>query len=144
MSDMTWPKDLKKTRVRQAILKVLRRADSPLSALQIAAQILKEDAEVWPSTLYRGLEAFVKGGIIKRIDLAENSASLYELETHEHGHYAICLDCRRIIKIANCPFDSYEPLIDDANFAITSHKMEIYGYCSDCLKKRMPAEEKDL
>ncbi|MFA6781421.1 MAG: transcriptional repressor [Bacilli bacterium] len=143
MTEGNWPKELKKTRVRQAIVNVLREAESPLSALQITTEILKIDDKVWPSTLYRGLEALLGADIVRRIDITESSSALYELATHKHSHYAICLDCRKMFAINNCPLVNYEPLIVDKNFTIINHKMEIYGYCGACLKKRISNSNKE-
>ncbi len=137
MAEAKWPKELKKTRVRQAIVNVLRDASTPLSALQITTEILKVDNRVWPSTLYRGLDALVSAELVRRISLTESNADFYELATHKHSHYAICLDCRQMFAIKNCPLINYEPLIDDKHFTIMNHKMEIYGYCGSCLKKRI-------
>lgn len=143
MTDSKWPKDLKKTRVRQAIVNVLREASSPLSALQITTEILKSNDKIWPSTLYRGLDALVSTELVRRIALTESSAALYELSTHRHSHYAICLDCRKMFAIHNCPLTNYEPLIADKDFTIMNHKMEIYGYCGACLKKRIDKSNRE-
>jgi len=137
MSEAKWPKELKKTRVRKEIITILRNTDVPLSALDITTAILKNNVKVWPSTLYRSLEALVQAELIRRIVLTENQSALYELSTHKHSHFAICLDCRKMFAIKNCPLVNYEPLIEDKGFMIMNHKMEIYGYCGDCLKKRM-------
>lgn len=135
MSKENWPKDLKKTKTREAILHVLKNANEPLPALLIASKVSKSSDNVWPSTIYRSLEAFVESGIVRKITIAENDSCFYELETHEHSHYAICLSCHKIIKITNCPFDSYVPEIEDKDFVVIGHKMEIYGYCNECLNK---------
>jgi len=135
MDNSSWPKEIKRTKTREAILHVLKNASEPMSALQIASKISKNSDDVWPSTIYRSLEAFVEGGLVRKITLAENESCFYELETHEHSHYAICLGCHKIIKVTNCPFDSYVPEIEDKSFVVMGHKMEIYGYCSECLDK---------
>lgn len=135
MNETAWPQNLKKTKIRKAILEVLDRADTPISALQIANEILKTAERLWLSTLYRGLEALTETGLVRRIDLTESHFALYELESHKHGHYAICLSCRKMILIKNCPFGDYQPLIADKAFKILNHKVEIYGYCGNCLKK---------
>ncbi|HOC81060.1 MAG TPA: transcriptional repressor, partial [Bacilli bacterium] len=84
MAEAKWPKELKKTRVRQAIVNVLRDASTPLSALQITTEILKVDNRVWPSTLYRGLDALVSAELVRRISLTESNADFYELASHKH------------------------------------------------------------
>lgn len=134
MLESKWPTELKKTRIRREIIAILGEATMPLSALQMAKIIFKSDDKLWPSTLYRGLEALVSAGVVRRIDLTESPSSFYELATHKHSHYAICLDCHKMFAIKNCPLIDYEPLIDDKGFTITNHKMEIYGYCGKCQK----------
>lgn len=131
-----WPKDFKKTKIRQEIINILRQATKPLSAFEIHQTLIKGGYQVWPSTLYRSLDAFEKAQIITKFSLSNSPSSLYELKASAHAHYAICIDCQKLFPILNCPLVNYEPQISNQKFLVISHKMELYGYCQKCLKVR--------
>ncbi|MDY0101037.1 MAG: transcriptional repressor [Bacilli bacterium] len=136
MKETNWPKDFKKTKIRQEIINILRLANKPLSAFEIQQTLIKNNYKVWPSTLYRSLDAFEKAQIITKFSLTNSSSALYELKSASHAHYAICLDCQKMFPILNCPLVNFEPEINDHKFIVVTHKMELYGYCQKCLKIR--------
>ncbi len=57
---------------------------------------------------------------------------------HHHDHL-ICTKCGKIIEFHNEDMESLQEKIAGVmGFRILQHKMEIYGICSECLKKRSP------
>lgn len=131
-----WPSQLKKTRQRESVLAVLTQADRPLSAMEICK--LTEDAgnPVWLSTVYRILELFEENKIIIRNTLSDGEMALYELNRNQHRHYAICLSCHKVVELEHCPLQNYTPELSDSGFQVTGHRLEMYGYCKDCAKKK--------
>ncbi len=87
---------------------------------------------VWMSTVYRILELFVKKGVIIKTNVMNNEKAVYELNRFKHKHYAICINCRKIIAMDNCPMEKFTPKLEDENFHIMSHNLEIFGYYKDC------------
>jgi Fur family ferric uptake transcriptional regulator len=127
-----WPSGIKKTRQRQSVLSVLERSSSPLNASEIRDMTEKDGTPVWLSTVYRILELFVKKGVVAKISVLNNEFALYEMNRFGHKHYAICVSCRKVIQMDNCPMEKFVPRLEDGDFHVTGHKVEIYGYCKDC------------
>jgi Fur family ferric uptake transcriptional regulator len=127
-----WLTGIKKTKQRQSVLSVLERSPIPLSATSIRSQAQKDGESIWLSTVYRILELFVKKGIIVKISILNNDFALYEINRFEHKHYAICLSCRKVVQMDNCPMEKFVPQLKDSDFHVTGHKVEIYGYCKEC------------
>jgi Fur family ferric uptake transcriptional regulator len=127
-----WPAGVKKTRQRQAVLAVLQQADQPLSALDLRARAAAAGQDISLSTIYRILEYLEKKGVTTRAELARSERALYELNRFRHKHYAVCVSCRKIIKMDNCPMENFIPHIAEKDFRVTGHSVEIYGYCRDC------------
>ncbi|MDR1440395.1 MAG: transcriptional repressor [Clostridiales bacterium] len=96
---------------------------------------------VWLSTVYRILERLVQNGVARKLSALKGNMALYELRRADHRHYAVCVACRKIIPIANCPMDEFIPKISDGEFRVISHNIEVYGYCGDC--GRMGCGESD-
>ena len=127
-----WFSSLKKTKSRQSVLSVLEQADKPLSAIEICSRMDKNGGSAWISTVYRILELFVKKGVALKVTMMNNETSLYELNRFEHKHYAVCLGCRKIVSMDNCPMERFIPKIKDEDFRVLGHNLEIYGYCKEC------------
>jgi Fur family ferric uptake transcriptional regulator len=126
---------LKRTKPRDKVLSVLEHAKKPLSAMEIYSEIEKEDNTPWLSTVYRILDLFVKKGVVIKIAMMDNEMAVYELNRFQHKHYAVCLSCHKIISMENCPMEKFIPNIQDHDFRVTGHNLEVYGYCSECSGK---------
>ena len=118
---------LKCTRQREAVIAALAGAEKPLTAEEIYK--LSDNASL--STIYRTIERLMAKGIITSTTIPLSDGVFYEL-ANEHRHYAICLSCRRMKYIDGCPMRA--PRLDD--FTVTSHKIELYGYCGACADKK--------
>lgn len=127
-----WPAGMKKTKQRACVLSVLERSDSPLSAMEICKQTERENCPVWLSTVYRILELFVKENVVTKTTIMDNEMALYGLNRSQHMHYAVCLNCHKVVEMDNCPLEEFVPKLSDSDFRILGHKVEMYGYCKDC------------
>lgn len=132
----SWPSGLKRTKTREEVLFVLEHTEKPLSALEISFEIKKGSKTAWLSTIYRILELFVKRGIVAKISILNNEMALYELNRFRHKHYAVCLGCHKIVAMDDCPMENFIPKIEDDNFCVIGHNLEVYGYCKECSSKR--------
>lgn len=131
-----WFEGVKKTKTREAVLSVLERAEKPVSAMNICLEIEKTGENIWLSTVYRILELFVKKDIVKKITVMNSEMSVYELNRFKHKHYAVCIDCHKIIPMNNCPMEKFVPNIEDNEFHIIGHNVEVYGICRDCSHRK--------
>jgi Fur family ferric uptake transcriptional regulator len=57
----------------------------------------------------------------------------------KHHDHLICTKCGKIVEFSNDDMERLQTSIAArAGFHILQHKMEIYGLCAECLKKRRP------
>lgn len=137
-----WPAGVKKTKQRKSILDVLENSDIPLSAADICAKMDSGGNTAWLSTVYRTLELFVKKGLVIKTNITNREMALYELNHFGHRHYAVCMGCRKIIAISNCPLENFIPNLEEEGFHVTGHNLEIFGFCRNC--KPFRSEEQVL
>ncbi len=124
---------LKYSKNRILILEILSKAEIPLSAEQIYDLCRQKGSSINLSTVYRILKAFVDAKLSLRSVIDMEDKSLYELNRHEHKHYLVCLGCHETVPISSCPLDKYQKELEkDLNYDITSHRLEMYGYCEEC------------
>ncbi|MCD8390491.1 MAG: transcriptional repressor [Firmicutes bacterium] len=117
---------LKCTKQRIEVLGALEGAKKPLTAEEIHSQI----SGVAFSTVYRTIRRLLESGVVVKTTIPKSDGVYYELIGNEHRHYAICLKCHKMRYIDECPLRGEKPKIED--FIVTSHRLELYGYCEGC------------
>ena len=127
-----WPVGIKKTKQRESILSILESSDKPLSASDIFSKLEISGEAIWLSTIYRILELFVKKGIAIKANVMNSEMAVYELNRFKHKHYAVCMNCHKIISMDNCPMEKFIPKLEDKDFHVIGHNLEVYGFCKDC------------
>ena len=128
------PKGYRKTKQREAILKVLEKAEYPLTAEHIFMELKNQGINISLSTIYRNLEMLTKEGLTVKSYMMNEDKARYALP--DKKNYLVCEKCGKIVIIDNCPFDKFkEELIEVHGFDITGHSIEVYGICPECQKK---------
>ncbi|MFW5894590.1 MAG: Fur family transcriptional regulator [Bacillota bacterium] len=126
-------KNLKKTKHRLLILRILDESNAFLSAEDLFMRAKEEDTEISLSTVYRILETLNEKGIVSSGSVEFSKKNLYELAHHKHGHRLICLSCHKVIYVEDCPLGTYENKVSrQYGFDIRKHKLDFYGYCEEC------------
>jgi Fur family ferric uptake transcriptional regulator len=124
---------LKNTKRRNSILEVLARTPQPITVDQVFLELQKNDVCINISTVYRILETLVSKGLVLKTNIIGENKSLFELNQMEHKHHFICIGCKKMFAVDDCPFEQYGELIKaKMGFNVTGHKLEIYGYCRNC------------
>jgi Fur family ferric uptake transcriptional regulator len=127
-----YPASLKKTKARVAVYGLLEKANQPLSPKEIQSRL--GDKDIWLSTVYRVLEQFEKAKAVTRSLSIDPPQSLYELDRHEHKHYAVCLRCHQRFALEDCPLMD-EVHVDAEGFQVLEHRVEVLGLCAQCAKE---------
>ena len=91
--DAKFPEDIKRTKQREKIFRILFCASKPMSAADIYQCILKSGVNTGfaISTVYRVLSVFEKKGYVTKSALMDEDMSYYEWNRGGHTHYAVCL-----------------------------------------------------
>ena len=124
---------IKNTQGRNSVFEVLQRTPLPITAEDIYWQLKEKGKIIHLSTVYRILDLFVSKGIIIRSMSSLKTRSLFEIAKKNHQHHIICLHCKKILAIENCPLKCYEKSLQSkTQYNIIGHKLEIFGYCPEC------------
>lgn len=134
-NSLPWPEGLKRTKPREAVFAVFEEASEPMTALAISSNLEKSGRTLWLSTIYRVLESFEEKGLISKTTVLDNGMAVYAVNRHEHTHYAVCMKCRKMLAMEQCPMQEDIPELSNQGFQVTGHKIEMYGYCRECSEK---------
>ena len=127
----------KVTKQRKVILEVLiSNKDSMLSVEDLTNESKEIYDKINTSTVYRNLERLEELEFLC-IASGDDGSSLYKLiSSSKHHHHMICKTCGKTESIYFCPLNIFEEISKEKNFHLTDHKIELYGYCSDCKNKK--------
>ncbi len=124
---------IKSTHQRNLVLDLLHQMNSPASAEEIYQKAALLQPTLNLSTIYRTLELFSSKNIVTKTILSETKKAIYELNTAGHKHYMVCVKCKALLPLENCPCALIEEAVSSqGGFEIIGHKLEIMGYCSRC------------
>jgi len=124
---------LRKSRQRDAILRVVRDMTSHPTANWIYDQVRGEIPNISLGTVYRNLRLLVEEGQISEIELAR-TLSRFDGNTQYHHHF-ICEQCGRVFDVGNderMERAMVDEMSQGTGFKITHHRYELYGLCKDC------------
>ena len=125
----------RETKQREAILNVLRHADSHPTADWIYDEVRQVISNISKGTVYRNLKILRENGEISELNLS-GTVSRYEGRLENHYHFR-CEKCGRIFDL-NEPVNSEldERVARKTGFQVSYHQLEFRGLCNDCQQKQ--------
>jgi len=121
----------RRSKQKEAILRVLRDTTSHPTADWIYEEVRKEIPSISLGTIYRNLKIMKEQGMILEVDFA-GTLSRYDGNAKNHHHFR-CEDCGRVFDIDE-PVDGSldEKVSIKTGFRISYHRLEFRGLCIDC------------
>jgi Fur family ferric uptake transcriptional regulator len=128
---------LKSTHQRDDILDVFVSVGRHVSAEELYLLVRKSHPRIGFATVYRTLKLLAHAGLAEERRF-EDGFTRYEYRaTDGHHDHLICTKCGRIIEFENERIEQLQQDVARKNrFQVQSHKLELYGLCSDCQGKK--------
>ena len=129
---------LKLTRQRELIAEVFFATGGHLKVEDLLERVREVDPHVSLATLYRTMKLLTECGLADAHHFGDRHI-VYEPSDHteEHHDHLICTMCGKIVEFYNEEIEAMqEQVAKDNGFTITHHKMELYGVCKTCSKKK--------
>ncbi len=125
---------LKATKSRDAVLDVLKAANTPITAEEVYLKLQKKGFNL--STIYRTLNSFANSGLAKK-EVNQNKENIYSLNNDEDSHVLVCIKCHKRVPLEGCPYHEVNEAIEQkTGFEVLDHHTEIYGVCPNCQNKK--------
>lgn len=122
---------------RVLVLETIRRGRGHLDADEIYRLAKQRAPNLSLSTVYRTISVLKEAGIVEELHLGEDHHH-YELRGEEAHHHLVCQNCGKVIEF-DCPFS--DALLCDLSaqhgFQITTVRLSLTGYCTDCLQPQV-------
>ena len=137
MSEYLSGQGLKSTRQRDVVLNAFVSAGRHLSAEELYLLVKKSNPGIGYATVYRTLKLLAEAGLADERRF-EDGFTRYEYNASDgHHDHLICTRCGKIIEFENERIEQLQQDVARKNrFKVQSHKLELYGLCSDCQGKK--------
>ncbi len=123
---------------RKAVLKVLANSVHHPSVEQIYRQVKKDFPMTSLATVYKTVTLLKELGEVLELGFADGSNRYDGRKPNPHPHL-ICVQCHRILDPDVVGWkDLPQALSDSTGFRIFSHRLDFYGICPQCQKRRKP------
>lgn len=125
---------LKVTKPRLTVFHLLLK-QSPKSVTELVEQ---SKGSVDRVSIYRVVDLFEKLGIARRVTIGwKYKIELSELFL-EHHHHITCLGCGKVVAVHEHAAIGHalHTLAHGTGFTVTSHQLELQGYCEKCNGRR--------
>lgn len=126
------------TEQRAAVFHYLVHTDVHPTADEVFLAVRRDLPGISLATVYKSLETLVGCGLAVKLTYADHSAR-YDGRTDPH-HHARCVVCERVMDLPG-ELDSSEIAAlrrEASGFTVTGYRLELSGYCSDCLPRGGP------
>jgi Fur family ferric uptake transcriptional regulator len=119
----------RRTRQRDAILRTLRNAGSPLSPPEILKGAGRLKRGLGLATVYRTLKSLRDEELISEVQLP-GQPPRFELSGKRHHHHFECRTCGKVYEIEGCPRGLSR--LAPRGMRVERHELTLYGRCAAC------------
>ncbi len=118
---------------RGAILDKFLEIEGHLSAEELYHIVRQTDPAIGQATVYRTINLLAEAGIAKRVDFGDGVARYEPRYGVSHHDHLVCEKCRRQVEFVDPDIEKLqEKQAGVHGFKLISHRMILYGICSDC------------
>jgi Fur family ferric uptake transcriptional regulator len=129
---------------RDVIAGILEQAGRPLSAQELCDEVDSQKVGIGRATVFRTLQSLQEAGVVQRITMPGDQSGYLLCPTQGHHHHLVCRICGRVEELAEKEVSSFLARIDaDHGFQTDHASFDIYGTCSECLRRAHAAGSDD-
>lgn len=130
-------KGLKNTSQRMIILKTFLGSKSHNSTEDLYLKLRKKHPKIGYATVHRTLKLFAECGIALELNFGDGQTRFEPFNADQHHDHLVCTSCGLIIEFTEPRIEELQDLVAvQHHFKIETHRHELYGLCSDCVKKK--------
>ncbi|UCF31551.1 MAG: transcriptional repressor [bacterium] len=126
-------KNLKLTPQRKLILEVFLNQGGHVSSEELYDIVKARNPGIGQATVYRTLKLFSEAGIAEEVRFGDGVSRYERKDSQNHHDHIICEKCFRQVEFSDPTIeDLQEKQARKHGFDLISHRMVLYGVCSDC------------
>ncbi|MHB1844482.1 MAG: Fur family transcriptional regulator [Deltaproteobacteria bacterium] len=129
---------LKSTRQRSLIVNTfLGGTGGHLDVDELLRRVRESDPKVSAATVYRTMKLLTECGLAHAQRFGDGHTRYESAFNREHHDHLICTSCGAIVEFENDRIEALQDAVARRHgFAVTRHKLELYGLCRECQPAR--------
>lgn len=125
--------NLKITKQRRAVLEAFLGIEDHISAEDLYRIVSAKEPKIGLATVYRTLSLLTQSGLADELDFGDGQKRYEHKYEHSHHDHMICTKCGKIIEFQNPMIEKLqEDVAHEHHFKMTTHKLDLFGLCTDC------------
>jgi Fur family ferric uptake transcriptional regulator len=130
-------KGLRNTPERETIIDEIFAIHNHFDVDELFLRLRNKKKRISKASLYRTIPLLIDSGLIKEVYFENGHLHYEHIYGHKHHCHLRCVSCGRIIEFADDEIVSIQSKIGKKyDFAITTHRFELLGYCSQCAREQ--------
>ena len=122
---------------REQILDIFLKAERHPTINDLYDLVRKKNPKIGLATVYRTMRVICDAGLARETDFGDGLRRFEHKHKHQHHDHLICLKCGRIIEVMSPEIEKLqENLAKKHRFKAVRHRMEIFGICRSCNRKK--------
>ena len=131
-------KSLRRTGPRDTIVDIFLRTEKHVSTEQLYNLSRKKHKDVGYATVSRTLKLLEQAGLCRQIDFGDGTMRFEHKYKHQHHDHLVCTGCGAFEEIYSDKLEKLQQkLVEEHGYVQNSHKLNIFGLCPKCQKKKL-------
>jgi Fur family ferric uptake transcriptional regulator len=128
---------LRQSAPRDAVVSVFLRTEKHVSTQELFEIVKKKHKTVGYATVARTMKLLAQAGLCRVVDFGDGLQRYEHEYGHEHHDHLICTKCGKFVEIYSKKLEkAQDELVKKHGYRQVSHKLQIYGICPKCEKKK--------
>ncbi len=124
---------LKTTAQRDFIADSFFRTNTHISLDELLKKVKRKNPRVGYATVYRTMKLLTDSGLALERHFGDGQTRYENMPEDGHHDHMICIKCGRITEFKNQKIEQLQAeTAKKLGYTVVNHKLELYGYCSDC------------
>jgi len=127
---------LRATRPRRAMARQLvmwAQAEKDFTSEELWSAVQETAPWIGRATAFRTVQLLLEFGFLDRVQFADGTERYHVVTPGEHHHHLTCEQCHRVVAVDACLApDALNVIAQKSGFAISGHRLEIFGVCAQC------------
>ncbi len=133
---------LKQSRQRDLIAEAFFGTPGHVSADELVRRVRALDSRVSVATVYRTLKLLGESGLAAPLDFGDGQTRWESAVGRSHHDHLVCTRCGVVVEFASERIEQLQSRVARRHgFTVESHRLELYGACADCGRRRASADD---
>ena len=123
----------KRSKSRKQVMEAFFRAGTHLTVEELTHAVRKRNRSVGYATVYRTVKLLARLEYVKELDFGDG-LKRYESNLVAHHDHLVCQECGMVFEFKEPKIETLQEQVARRHgFRPTMHRLDIYGYCRQCV-----------